>query len=163
MAIREYVTLAIAVYGAIVSTITLRSNLTKGRQDVGQLDLIARIVCKTSSSTLYTLLTSETPLALPEGEKWFDVLCTNSGRRPLTIDGWQISYVRDNTSQRPASGINPSVTLKESESYVIEIKNFDTLRGGARSLQVKDTHGKLWSLSTMQFQRMKEVMAEHKL
>ncbi len=164
---RELATFVIAIYGAIVSTIALRSNIKKERQNVGKLTLCASIACVepaiegARTTTSFILAQSSIPL-LPEGDRQFVIRCTNIGTRPLTLVNWAlISRSQDGGVFRAATTFVHR--LEESESASFIISDFNKLRSKVTGLCVEDTHGRYWNLPDTEFIKMKEVMLEYRL
>jgi len=150
------------VYACIVATTSLVWNIVRGSQDTRRASLSAEIqVTAPAGATtriLLSLVNSTIP-KLSEGEKSFKITCTNIGRRPLTLEHWELV----SPSKSSATGIVPLRTIEESESYSFEITDFNTLRGNVIGIRIFDTHGKSWELPQGQFKMMKELMLEYRL
>jgi hypothetical protein len=123
MSILQIGTLLVAIYAAVVATITLRWNIVRAREDVAKLAVHADFASSPppeqeggSATTMSFPLSQSKYGSLPIGEYHFVITCTNTGKRPLTLESWRLA-LRDSETNYSSIGINPSTTLDESQSY----------------------------------------------
>ena len=157
------------VYACIVATTSLVWNIVRGSLDARKAILSAElqytVEIDADKKQQYTVPLANNVLPrLPQSEKSFKIKCSNTGRRPLTIESWGVLTRTSPTSaQQTRNQLSPRPTLEESESFSFEITDFDVLRGNVVAINVLDTHGKHWQLPEEQLKIMRELMLEYRL
>ena len=156
------------IYASIVATGTLVWNIVRDRHDTGKLRISSNITCdftrnKERKSESYSLGGDTFIPSLQDGERYFTIICTNTGKRPMTLVSWTAVSNKYYTNFNVTTPLSSSSTLKESYSFTFAIRDFDILRGRVSGISVEDTHGKLWNLPEAEFKKMKELMIEYRL
>lgn len=146
-------TIIIASYGALVSTLAVAWNVYRDFHDRARLELSAMVGYVIEDRGRNNIVSSA--LAL---EKWPDrfriakpslfLTITNTGRRPVVVQGWAIrTDIRKTGNENflyPLA-ILPKA-LKEGEYAVEHTIDLSLLADGARRIYAWDSTGKEWSL-----------------
>lgn len=151
-------TIVLAVYGALLSSITFGWNLLRDLSDRGKLklELSIRKMTAPTGGRIYATLPSMT--VEPVTEQLYLVLSVvNVGRRPMLWEGWGGKYFEPVNGDTGFTIIGPNLPkmLNERESH----REFTELEPGLmpnlKRLFMWDTSGKKWDVSYWQLRRLR--------
>jgi hypothetical protein len=123
------------IYSAITATAALLWNILRDRRaEAKKLTIEANMVCLipkvdgVEKALYFKMVAGPGIPELPDVERVFRIRCTNVGRRPITLTGWQlISQPTAAQPERISIGFFPTALIEESQSYWFEIKDFNLL------------------------------------
>jgi hypothetical protein len=151
-------TIVLAVYGALLSSITFGWNLLRDLSDRGKLklELSIRKMTAPTGGRIYATLPSMT--LEPVTEQLYLVLSVvNVGRRPMLWEGWGGKYFESVNGDTGFTIIGPNLPkmLNERESHREFTELVPGLMPNLKRLFIWDTSGKKWDVSYWQLWRLR--------
>jgi hypothetical protein len=151
----------LALYGALVSTFAVAINAYREFRDRPRLKLTAMLGYKVNHGA--TIVSREYMLKLQpslvnDTSPSFFLTITNTGRRPVLVEGWAIRADRKKLDMTIfcTSQLRFQNCSTEGEYAIERTDDTQLLANGAKSIYAWDTAGKHWSLPLRQFRRLKK-------
>ncbi len=150
-----------ALYGALVSTFAVIWNVYRDFHDRACIELSAKVGYVVKGGNRNYIATREflldrRPDIFQNARPSLFLTITNTGRRPVLVEGWAIRTDIKKTGNE--NSIFPLTTLpkmlREGEYAVEQTDDLSLLRTGARGIYAWDSARKNWSLSRRDLRKL---------
>jgi hypothetical protein len=160
------VTTLLAVYGALLSSITLGWNLYRDLHDRARLRVVARLAriapADTGTGQLFAVA-PHLPVANATEQVFVFVDVTNVGRRPVRWDGWGGKYYTPKNGKKSfiILPIQLPKMLHEGESHTEFTPELVAGIDNVKRIFIWDAAGKKWKLPRRELTKLKTAVQKH--